>query len=297
MRIFLYSILFSVLSALILIFPATFGMADLLPFVIWSLPFALTITLITRLQIRYLGNSPWMIKVFFPAVLSIAMAYAWSWFAYSILGVWILAFSLPLFPSWTLGGFAAMLSRLFFDLPQKFRIALPVLGIIGLLISLNITPDPDNIIITFVEWQEAGTTSLVDEHDILSEKQREEILNSVERGRFVVLRQSFHGLPPYTHMIVIVYSHMEAYVELPLPRKGIVVYQIDKSGKFMFFPKDAEFFDRKLLLEIFSDSKTNSDYTIQLPYGAMTGALHLIGKIDIPDCSSFLACCALSLPL
>jgi hypothetical protein len=99
----------AIMSSVLVVANGGFGASDILPFLIWSFPFAVIIALIKRGMKDILDRFPLPIRYIVAAVVGGAGGVLWTYIVAFFLGVWFGAFSFPVLPCWMASGASGLI--------------------------------------------------------------------------------------------------------------------------------------------------------------------------------------------
>lgn len=227
-----------------------YGQGDLVPAVIWTIPFAVLSGLFFGLFSPTWRRLPLLIAYSLVAVLSVLGTLLWATLVTVSLGPTVGAFSIAPAAGWQLGCLAAVLvgvsvikastvrnrQRLFSILYIAALVGVPLVTTAATYRLLESITDQSQPSFITIKWINNSDDMVIDDPgELLSQEERER-LNSLNLGGNLIVRSIILGIGSLrdTRIIVLMQGPTDKEVMLPIPNHTSIIYiqQVDSWTKY-----------------------------------------------------------------
>lgn len=238
-----------------------FGSGDVLPFLLWSLPFAAVIALIRDKLFDFLRRRRVTHRYLLAVLIGTASGVLWTYIVAIFLGAWFGAFSFSVLPCWIAGGAAAMIAGIggHNSSARSLITELIIVGALGL-ISMTVPKylvdflsSNQELEVVSLKWRPGAEPLAFEDTEggPIFDKPRltrdaMTILNSLAlRGHLAFTGRAIYGSGNPARVIIVMQRQVKEPVELLQPDGVTVIYVQDEDG-WKMYPSDAPTLQRTI---------------------------------------------------
>ncbi|HEY9404528.1 MAG TPA: hypothetical protein VIQ24_17860 [Pyrinomonadaceae bacterium] len=246
------------------VFNRNFGASDILPFLIWTLPFAGVIALTKGKLADASRRLPILLRYAVAVAVGIAAGVLWTYIVAFFLGAWFGAFSFLVLPCWIAGGASGMILGIGGYKSMKQSMLVELVFITAICLSAVIAPkylfdfltENQRLEVVSISWQpdpeplnvrEGSERGLPDNFKLADEDLSK--LKSLGLTGQVAFDGSsgFIGQGKHARTLIVMQRQLKGTVELPQP-DGVEVIYIQGEDGWKMYPSDAPTLQRTIRL-------------------------------------------------
>lgn len=254
----------AVMSGIIVVINMGFGASDLLPFLVWSLPFAIVIALVKKGLMDILHQLSLLLRYIVAAVIGIIGGVLWTYIVAFFLGEWFGAFSFPVLPCWIASGASGLIigtsSHKNEGRPAVIELLLVIMiGLCSMTVPKYLFDSSSNnqkIEVVSVKWKSSLDPLTVQDSSNLnvpdnSRLSNEDMTNLESLGLSGQIdyagSSGFVGRGKPTRVLIVMQHQLKEPVELKQPN-GVNVIYIQNEDGWKMYPSDAPTLERDIRL-------------------------------------------------
>lgn len=270
-----------VLAALAVLFNDGRGATDLIPFLVWTFAFGVTVGFIKESVRDRLLRFPTAARYVVALAAGVLLGTTWTYILYAYYGHWAGAFSFPILPCWVAAGASGMLINLsphntvrqfrFLELTCIAILSLSILAL-GKPLSTFMTGD-QSVEVVSLKWLPGPQPLTLRDSDVERLGGRPGLLQDTGISGALTFSASSgevgRGKP--ARAVIIMYRQLNEPVSLPQPDGTEIIY-VQREDGWSKYPADAPVSDRKINLWADpGDSNRTTRYSVERADGSHQG--------------------------
>ena len=238
-------------------FNGGFGVSDILPFLIWTLPFAGVIALTKEKLTSSLRWLSTLLGYTVAVVLGVVGGLLWTYLVAFFLGAGFGAFSFPVLPCWIAGGASAMIIGVgsYKGMRQSALIELAIIAAMCLGVVMGSKPlfvflsGGQELEVIAIKWQ-PGPELLTNLEVLginLSDRDLAQLKAIGLAGQVAYAGSGTHGEGRHARALIVMQHQLTEPINLPQP-DGVKVIYIQSEDGWKMYPSDAPTLQRSIRL-------------------------------------------------